>query len=134
MDCFSDSLIRPTPADVPGERVVDILIARISICSEQRCGRHHLARLAVSALCDLFLRPRFLHWMAVIRRQSFNRDDPFSRDACNRRDARPHGLTVDHHRACAALSYAAAEFCTRKSERVAQDPQEWSSRIVRGRY
>src|SRR5215472_10296900 len=66
MHRFANSRVGSATADVARKRVIDIFItgARVG-CKQHRC-RHHLSRLAVSALRHLLLDPSLLDRMAVV--------------------------------------------------------------------
>jgi hypothetical protein len=77
MDRFANPKVRAATAEIPGERTVDILIARVLIRGKKHCGGHHLPRLAVPALHHLLFDPRLLHGMAAIFRKAFDCGDVF---------------------------------------------------------
>src|SRR6202023_3813125 len=59
-DCSADALIRAASADVARHRVVDVLIARFRLLSEQVGGLHDLSALAVAPLRKAQVLPRRL--------------------------------------------------------------------------
>ena len=92
--------------------------------------RHHLTRLAVAALRDLFGGPRLLHGVAVVARQPLDRHDSPAGYSGDRRYAGSYGLSIHDDRTSPALRDAAAELCSRKPERIPQNPQQGSTRVV----
>src|SRR5215469_7760548 len=124
VDGLADALVRAAAADVAAHDFIDIGIARLGLFRQQGRRRHDLPRLAIAALWNVQLRPRFLHSVAAIGRQAFDGRDSLSRHARYGSDAGANGLSVLVDRARAAQRHAAAEFRTGHSQRVAQHPQQ----------
>jgi hypothetical protein len=59
-DRCADSQIGSTTADVTGHRFIDRVIVWLGILFQQRRGTHDLPGLAVTALGDIVITPRFL--------------------------------------------------------------------------
>ncbi len=60
----------------------------------------------------------------VARGDAFDRRDRLAGGVAEPRHAGAHGLTVDQHRARAALTFAAAEFAAGEIEFVSEDREE----------
>src|SRR5207244_13442936 len=90
---------------------------------------HDHSRLAVAALRRVEFLPRDLDRMVAIRRDAFDRIDPFA-DSRGRLDAAGSDrLTIDMHRARAALPDAATELGACQPDMIADHPQQWRLRV-----
>src|SRR5262249_39725118 len=98
-------------------------------CKQHR-RRHHLSRLAVTALRHLLVDPGLLDRVAVISGQSFDRGDLLPGHARQWGHTRTHGVAIDHHGARAAMGDSASKLRPCKTERIAQNPEKWSARSV----
>src|SRR6185369_3222246 len=63
----ANALVGRATTDVARHRVVNVGVAWLGLCFEQRSCRHDLSRLAVSALHDIEVYPRFLHRLRSAR-------------------------------------------------------------------
>src|SRR5262249_39704619 len=120
----TDTLVGAASADV-GHRFVDVLVGRLRLLCEERCGGHDLSRVAIAALGNVHRRPRPLHGVRAVRRQAFDRDDLVAR--FHRADGNRAGalhLAVDVHGACAALRDTAAVFRAGQTDLLADHPQQ----------
>ena len=97
---------------------------------QQRGRRHDLSRLAVAALHDVEVHPRFLHRLRGARREALDRRHLATGDRRDRRRARAQGLSVDMDGAGAALRDAASVLRAGEAELLADDPKQWSIRIA----
>src|SRR5499426_1574029 len=70
----TDPLVGAATTDV-GHGVVDVLVGRLRLALEERRRGHDLPGLAVTALRHVELRPRLLHGMRAVCRQTFDGDD-----------------------------------------------------------
>ncbi len=123
VDRLSHPRVRAAAAQV-GHRRVDVRVGRLRVLREERGGRHDHAGLAIAALRDLMLDPRFLDPVQALFRQALDGDDLLAdRRRCGQRTG-THRLAVDVHRAGAAHGDAAAVLRSGKVEVVAQDPQQ----------
>src|SRR2546430_7581453 len=118
-----DALISAEAANVR-HRLIDVCIGGVRLLGGQRCRRHDLARLAVTALRHVFRDPGALHRVGAVLGQAFDRRDALVGDGRNGQHARPRGHAVQMHGTRAALCDAAAELGARETERVAQHPEE----------
>src|SRR5258708_11949925 len=129
MDGSSNSRIGSAAADVARHRLVNVLIRRLGFFAQQHGGAHQLPRLAVAALRNVLLQPRALQRITQIRRQSLDGRDSLSRRTRHWRDARAHRVSIDVHRAGAALRHAASIFRSGETKIFANDPEQWSGRV-----
>src|ERR1700752_1342338 len=117
--------IRTAAADI-GDTRVDVGVGRLGE-GLQECGHgHDLPGLAVAALRNAFFDPGALYRMVVVPGEALDGDHLRAIESTDRHRTGPHGGAVDMHRAGAALRYAAAEFCARQPDHVAQHPEERS--------
>ena len=126
MNRLADARIRAAAAHVAAHRCVDVRIGRVRLLLEQRCGRHELAGLAVTALRDVVLDPCGLQRMqlAVGACEAFDRRDLLTRGGGDRHRARAHRRAVQMHGARAALGDAAAVLRADQTEVIPQHPQQ----------
>src|ERR1051325_431225 len=121
----ADPLIGAAATDVR-HGGVEVLVAGMGILREQGRRGHDLTGLAVAALRHVFLDPGLLDRVAAIRRQPFDRRDALAGHSGDGQDAGTGRDAVQMHRAGAALGDAAPELGAGESERIAQDPEQWS--------
>jgi hypothetical protein len=87
--------IRPASTDVTGERGIDGCVAGARGSREERCGRHDLAGLAVTALRHAFLNPDALERVGAICGKSFDRRDRPPGDCTDRCRTRANGYSAE---------------------------------------
>ena len=126
---FADTRIRSAAAEIAGHGIVDVGVRWVGIGGEQGGGAHHLSRLAITALRNLYLKPRLLHWMRAVGGQAFDGGDALACDCADGRHARPHCIAIDVDRTRAAKSHAAAELRACQSKLLAQRPKKRHCRI-----
>src|SRR4030095_16398502 len=97
MNGAANSRISPTAAEVAAHCVVDVAVGRVCFLRQQAGRRHHLSRLAVTALRDLYFQPGSLHRVAHIARKAFDRSHILTRGASDRSDARTDPVSVVVH-------------------------------------
>jgi hypothetical protein len=119
MDRLTDALIDAAATQVPRHGRIDIVVSWIRRLPQKRRRSHDLSRLAVAALRNGVLYPGTLNRMAVVVGQAFDRCNLRAHGTVEANNARPDSLTVEMHRARAALRNAAAEFRTGKADVVA---------------
>src|SRR5438445_5942639 len=129
MDCAPDSRIRPTAANVAGQRLVDVLIGWIGNLFEQHRRAHNLSRLAIPALRHVYFKPGALQGMAQVGRESFNSGDFFSCSPRYRSHTRAHRLGINMDRAGSALSHTTAVLGPGQFQLLVQDPALRRGRI-----
>src|SRR5215831_15322971 len=129
-DGVADADIGHATAKVTGHDGIDVLIGWGGKVVDERRRLHDLARLAVTALRDLKVRPRLLHRVSTIRIESLNGRDLSAGDAGQRRYAGAGRTAADMNRAGAAHPDAAAEFRSGEADDVADYPQQ--RRVVLG--
>src|SRR5882762_4822033 len=111
----------PAPAEVAGERLLDVGFTRVLAGGQERGGLHDHAVDAVAALHGLLIDEGLLHGMRPLRRaETFERDDRLRPDRRQRHHAGAHRLAVEMHSAGAALGEAAAEARAVESQVVAE--------------
>jgi hypothetical protein len=122
--------ISAAAADVSFHEVGDLGRGRIRSSVQQGDSRHDHAGCAVGALHGLFVQECLLQGMqAVTVGKAFNGCDLAADDSACAGDARPLGLAVDQHSACAALPFATTVLGSGQVPLIAQDTEE-SSVIV----
>jgi hypothetical protein len=126
LDRRADSRIGAAAADRAGHGGVDIGIVRLWRGSQQSCSAHNLTGLAISTLHYLQIQPRVLYFRPCRRlADSLDRHDLFPGDRNHRHDARSNRLTVDMHRADAALGNATAELRAGQTQNIPKNPEQW---------
>src|SRR4051812_18046618 len=101
--------MRRAAAEVPVQRLADLVIGGPGIALEQRLGRHQHAVAAVAALAGLLLDEGLLQRMGVVDgADALDRGD-VALDLGKLPDARARRLPVDQNGAGAALRKPAAE-------------------------
>ena len=123
LDGLNNHGVGAATAQVCAHLVNDFLSARVGVASEQARRPHYLARLAITALCDLKINPGFLQRMIGRFRQALNRRDLFVRYRRHRCQAGIGRLAIDMHRTGATLTDTTAEFGAGQFEVFAQHPQ-----------
>src|SRR5262245_28751648 len=124
MDCPSDARVGSAATDIAAHRVVNIIVGRARFLLQQTGRRHHLSRLTVAALRDLYLLPGPLYRVAQIARESFDRDHSLPLGARHRSDAGTNRVAVEMNHAATAESHPAPIFRTGQTEVFAQNPQQ----------
>src|SRR5207245_5207061 len=108
MNGFADPQIRSAATHVTGHGLIDIGVGRLRGPGQQRCRRHELSGLAVSALRYIQFQPGFLQRMRSVWRQTFDGHNT----RVDRRDLRlagPSGLPAKMYGAGTALPDTASE-------------------------
>src|SRR5215510_6407438 len=108
MYCPSDARIGPATAEVAAHRVVNVGVDGVCFLCQQTCRRHHLSRLAVTALRDLYLLPGLLYRVAQIAREPFDRDHSLPFGARHWSNAGTDRIAVEMNRTAAAEGHSAA--------------------------
>ena len=94
------------------------------VFAEQGRGGHDLAGLAIAALSDIQLAPRFLQRMGAIGGKSLDRGDPGGRRRGHRCKAGAGRDSVEMNGARAALANATTELCANQIEMIAKHPKK----------
>jgi hypothetical protein len=95
MDGFTDAEIGGTSTQVPSHCIIDVGIRRIRIPCEKGRRLHHLARLTIAALRNLFCNPSALdHIQSACPRQSFDSCDSFVAYGLKRRLTGSHRFSI----------------------------------------
>src|ERR1700730_7773959 len=102
MDRVLDALVTAAAADVARHRFAYLIVGGFWIVHQQGCGLHDLAGLAITALRDIDLTPRFLNRVIPRGMKAFDGGDLAADHVGNRGDAGAHGLIVDESGAWAA--------------------------------
>ena len=122
---LDDSLMRAAPADVllhPEEHVV---FAGIRIQPQERGAGHDHARRAKAALHAVMLDEGLLQRMKfAVLCQAFDGYHGFALHQLDLRQARAHGVLIDHHGAGTAVALTASELRPRQAEVRPQHPQQ----------
>src|SRR5262245_6433883 len=128
MDGLPDAVVTAATARVRYP-CINIRVGRIGPSLEQGKRAHDHAGLAVAALRRIEFLPGDLNRMGAIRRDSFDSGN-FLADGRSRADAAgTDRLTIDVHRACAALPDAAAELRSCQADMITDHPQQWRLRV-----
>src|SRR6185437_9006971 len=123
MDRATETFIGATATDIRDVRV-DVGVGRLRVLLQESDGRHDLTGLAPAALRHVLGKPRLLHRMLAVGRETFDRRDARALQAADRHRAGAHRLAVDVHGASAALRDAAAEFGAGETSGIADGPKQ----------
>ena len=122
--------MRPTAAEVAGERFANLLFRRLGVLIEQCLGAHDHAVGAVAALGCLLLDERPLDRMRILRRaEPLERRDARLRCSGHRCDARAYRPAIHDHGACTTLGSSAAELRPVQAEVIAQNAEQRRLRL-----
>ena len=120
-----DLLVPGAAAEVPRERLADLVVVRIWNAAEQVGRRHDEARRAEPALHRAGVRERLLHGMELaVRGEPFDRDDLVAVGLRGEHEARAHELAVEEDGARSALALLARVLRAGKLEPVAERREE----------
>src|SRR6185437_6592640 len=124
-DGAKDARMRAATAEIAGERLPHLAVAGLRIALQQGRRRHDHAVDAIAALRRLLVDEGLLDGMRLVDgAETLDGGDLLARRQGDREGAGAHRLAVDDHRAGAALSETAAEFCAVQLEVVAQHIEE----------
>ena len=129
MDCSANSMIGCTAAKIATHSRIDFGISRLFIGLQQRCSRHNLSRLAITALHHVEFGPGLLHRVRAVPRQAFDRDHllvgangghrPYAAAAAFQRQPDGNALPVDRQgRHCETVGHLHAAMTTPSCCRV----------------
>ena len=125
-----DVLIAGAAAEVAGDAVANLLLARRRIVLQQVDRRHDHARRAVAALQAVLFPEALLHRMQLaFRRQPFDRHHRRAVGLHREDRARLRAAAVDEHGARAALAGVAADMRAGEIEMFAQEVHEQRARF-----
>src|ERR1044071_2708061 len=99
LDSAYNPLVRAATADVGAHVLDDLGSRRLWLLLEQVGRAHDLAGLAVATLWHALGKPGLLHWMARIRRQTFDRSHRLADDISDLRLTRKCTLAINVHHA-----------------------------------
>src|SRR5271166_926368 len=125
LDGGGDALVAAAAADVAAHHAVDLVLRRVLVGREQRCGLHDLSRLAIAALRNIQGAPRLLHRMITVGVEPLDRGYGSAGDIPDGGYAGAGGFAVDMDRASAAQGDPAAVFRAGETELVPQIPEQW---------
>ena len=129
-DRLDDVVVARAAAEVALEAVPDRFSARRLAIVDQRDGRHHHARRAVSALERVVIVERLLHRVQLpVRGEALDRRDLGAVGLDAEDGARLHRLAVEQHRAGAARGRVAADGRAREREPLTQDVNQQITRL-----
>src|SRR5881394_2347595 len=128
MDRLAHAVVAAAAARVRDARV-DVGVGRLRDLREQRERVHDHPGLAVAALRRVELLPRELDRVIAVARHALDRLDRLADREGGGEAARADRLTVDVHRARAALRDPAAELRAREPEVVADHPEQRRLRV-----
>src|SRR5262249_26011778 len=129
MDGLADALPRPAAADVAGEGLVDVAVARPRLRGKERGRLEDHPRLAVAALRHVLLEPGELAGVAAVAGEALDRRVGVVRRARDRHLAGAHALSVLEDGAGSADADSAAELRPGQQQPVAKDPEQRSVRL-----
>ena len=122
---LNDLVVTRAAAEIAGERFSDALRCRRGLAIEQGLGRDKNARRAIAALRRAAIRELLLQGMQLtVLDEALHGRHRASGALGGEREAGKHGLAVEEHRACAALTQFAAVFGARKVQVFPQDFQQ----------
>jgi hypothetical protein len=125
----ANTMIRIAAADIAAQRIIYIVVGRLSVCIQKGDRRHDLARLAVAALGHIEFCPGRLNDFRDLSGYALDGYDTAIDNFGDSRLAGPYRLTIDENGACSAKSLAAAVLGTGQTEIVPQDPKQRLGRI-----
>src|SRR5882724_2613094 len=109
-------------AQVPRDRLADLLLARVLVALQQRARGHQHARRAESALQTVLLGEALLHRMELAALlQALDRGDLGAVGLDGEHRARLHRIAVEDHGARAAVRRVAADVRARHPEHFADE-------------
>src|SRR5215813_4963671 len=120
----ADARVGSAATEISAHRVVNISVGRVRFLLEQTGRRHHLSRLAVATLRDLYLLPGLLHRVAQITREPFDRDHSLPLGARHGSNAGTDRVAIEMNHAASAEGHPTAKFRTGQPEVFAQNPQQ----------
>ena len=123
MDSLTDPQVRAAAAQVR-DFSLDVGIGGLPLPCDERCSRHDLTGLAIAATRHAAFYPRLLDGM--LSAKAFDGDNLSALRAIYRQRTGPDGLAVDVHRARSAKPESAAVLCSGQSDRIPQNPEQWS--------
>src|SRR5262245_18478149 len=124
MDRPADARVGTAAAEIAAHRVVNIDVGRVRFLLQQTGGGHHLSRLTVAALRDLYLQPGLLHRVAQITREPFDRDHSLPLGAPHGSNAGTDRVAVEMYLAASAEGHRTAVFRAGQPEVFAENPQQ----------
>jgi len=124
MDRAANTRIGAAAAQIPGHRVIDVLVGRVGCFREERRRAHDLANLAVTALGNVFGDPGALERMGTFGRETFNGRHGPNAHGVNGDRAGSYRLPIKMHRAGTAEPGPAAVLGSGEVEDVPEDPEE----------
>ena len=125
MHRLEDLAVPRAAADVPGERLLYLGVARLGIRAQQRDRRDHEAGRAEAALHRARVDERLLHGMHPLHGpERLDGADLAIGGRAGEDEARAHELSVHEHRARAALALLARVLAPREAEVIAQHREE----------
>src|SRR6185295_2710257 len=129
VDRFADLLEGAAATDI-GDRLVDILVGRLRLLGEKRGDRHDHPALAVAALRHVVRDPGLLHLGEhAALREALDGGDLLAGGVADLHRAGTDRLSVYVNRAGAALRDAAAVFCPREPNLLADHPEQRRRRV-----
>ena len=111
---LADARIGATATEITGHGIVNLGVGGIWAVTQQACGLHDLAGLAIAALRHLMRDPRGLHRMGGLGRAKPLDGGDMPPDIAHRHLTRAHSYAVDMHGAGPALRDATAVFRPRE--------------------
>ena len=120
----ADALVGSAAADVPGHRLINILVGGHGFALQQRHRLHDLPGLAVAALGYVDLDPCSLDRMQPVLREPFDSGNFLAGRIAHGNDAGADGISVLENRAGATKRHTAPELCARQAQKVAEVPQD----------
>src|SRR4051812_43832152 len=130
LDRLDDPEIAGAAAEISGERLAELLPARVGVLAQVRLDRHEEARRAEAALQRMRLVERSLQWMQLaLAREPLNRRQGATVRLHGEHEARAHGLAVELDRAGAAHALLAADLRAGEAGAVANEVGQQGARL-----
>jgi len=124
-DRFDDLVIPGATAEVPRQRLADVLVGRVRLAGEQVAGGEEDARDAVAALRRPEIREGFLQGVELPSAgQALYRLDVMAGYLDGQHQTGKHRLAIDQHGACSALTQLTAVLGASQAQLLAQDLEQ----------
>src|SRR5438067_4366233 len=130
LDGLDDVHVPGAAAQVPGDGLADLRLARVPVAIEERAARQHHSRRAVAALQAVLLPEAFLHGVELaVLLEALDGSDLMSVGLHGEEGARLHRLPLEQHGAGAAVGGVAADMRSGHAQVLAQEVDEEQARL-----
>ena len=130
---LDDVHVAGAAAEVAGDGLADLVLARVLVALQQRVAGHHHAGRAVAALQPVLLQEALLDRVELaVLLQPLDGHDLAAVGLHGQHGARLHGHAVEQHRAGAAVGGVAADVGAGEPEDLAEQVDEQQPRLHLG--